>query len=135
LIAIVDTGPLYALADANETAHAASTAVFDRRDLDFVIPALVLGEVSYLVGARLGPQADARFFRGLDEFEIESPDQDFRRIAELIEQYQDFPLGGTHASVVALAERLGADTVVTLDMRHFAAIQPRHCSHFRLLPE
>jgi hypothetical protein len=36
---------------------------------------------------------------------------------------------------VALAERLGSDIVVTLDRRHFAAVTPRHCSAFQLLPE
>jgi len=38
------------------------------------------------------------------------------------------------AAVVALAERLQATTVVTLDRRHFAAVVPRHCDAFALLP-
>jgi len=46
----------------------------------------------------------------------------------------DFPLGVVDASVVAVAERLETDTVITLDRRHFSAIRPRHCAHFRLLP-
>jgi len=50
------------------------------------------------------------------------------------EQYRDFPLGGTDASVVALAERLDTDLVITLDHRHFGVIQPRHCAAFRILP-
>jgi predicted nucleic acid-binding protein len=45
------------------------------------------------------------------------------------------PLGGTDASVVALAERLASEVVVTLDERHFAAVKPRHCAAFQLLPE
>jgi predicted nucleic acid-binding protein len=57
------------------------------------------------------------------------------RIAKLVEQYASFPLGGTDASVAATAERLGAETLITLDRRHFASIRPKHCERFRLLPE
>lgn len=45
-----------------------------------------------------------------------------------------FPLGGTDASVVALAERLDAPMIVTLDRRHFTAITPRHRDAFELMP-
>jgi uncharacterized protein len=48
--------------------------------------------------------------------------------------YANFPLGGADASVVALAERLGALTIVTLDVRHFAAVRPRRGPAFKLLP-
>ena len=52
----------------------------------------------------------------------------------LVERYQDFPLGGTDASVIALAERMDAPVVITLDRRHLAAVQPRHRPTFDLLP-
>ena len=55
-------------------------------------------------------------------------------MAELVEEYRDFPLGGTDASVIALAERLDASSVVTLDRRHFAAVTPRHSTAFQSLP-
>jgi len=55
-------------------------------------------------------------------------------MAELAETYADFPLGGTDASVIALAERLGASVVITLDRRHFAAVVARHMPAFELLP-
>ena len=56
------------------------------------------------------------------------------RMSVLVAQYADFPLGGIDASVIALAERLGAPTVVTLDRRHFAAVRPRHRDAFELVP-
>ena len=61
--------------------------------------------------------------------------EDRPRIAELVEQYADFPLGSTDASVVALAARLETDVVITLDRRHFSAVRPRHCEALRLLPD
>ena len=66
---------------------------------------------------------------------VEAPiPDDWPRIAELVDQYGDFPLGGADASIVALAERLDIETVVTLDDRHFRAVRPRHRTAFRLLP-
>jgi predicted nucleic acid-binding protein len=61
--------------------------------------------------------------------------EDWPRIAELVERYRDFPLGGVDASIVALAERLNTDLLITLDRRHFAAVRPRHVAAFRILPE
>lgn len=56
--------------------------------------------------------------------------EDFASMAELVKSYADFPLGGTDASVIALAERLDASMIVTLDRRHFAAVAPRHRKAF-----
>jgi hypothetical protein len=41
---------------------------------------------------------------------------------------------GADASLVALAERLDAPIVITLDRRHFAAIKPRHGEAFEVTP-
>ena len=60
---------------------------------------------------------------------------DSERMAELVEQYADFPLGETAASLIAIAERLGVTKVATHDRRHFSPIQPRHTDALTLLPE
>jgi predicted nucleic acid-binding protein len=136
VLAIVDSGPLYAVTDTDDQDHLRSLAALQQAGLQLVIPALVVAEVTYLVGRRLGAEAEARFLRGLAELEVEAPAvEDWSRIGELVEQYQNVPLGGTDASVIALAERIGSETVVTLDRRHFGAVEPRHCRAFRLLPE
>lgn len=134
-LAVVDAGPLYAAADADDVDHAESLAVLADPGLRLVVPALVVAEATYFVGRRLGADAEAAFLRGVGSLDVEGPDSvDFSRMAQLVEQYADFPLGGTDASVVALAERLDAATVVTLDRRHFAAVRPRHREAFELLP-
>lgn len=134
-LAVVDAGPLYAAADSDDADHAACIAVLARGDLRLVIPALVIAEATYFVGGRLGSDAERSFLAGLADFDIEPPsDRDLARMAELVEQYANFPLGGTDASVVALAERLDASVIVTLDRRHFAAIKPSHRDVFELLP-
>ena len=53
---------------------------------------------------------------------------------ELVEIYADLRLGAVDASVVAVAERLGATEVATLDRRHFTVVRPRHTAAFTLLP-
>jgi predicted nucleic acid-binding protein len=135
MLAVVDAGPLYATADADDDDHQRCRAVLSRAELRLVIPALVVAEATYFVGRRLGAQAEAAFLRGLRGFDVEGPvAEDFERIAELVEMYADFPLGGTDASVIALAERIGAEIVITLDRRHFGAVRPCHREALELLP-
>ena len=134
-LAIVDAGPLYAAADADDDDHAASRAALSRSDLRLVIPALVVAEAAYFVGRRLGSPAESAFLRGIGTLDVEAPtSEDFNRMADLVIEYGDFPLGGTDASVIALAERLSARIVVTLDRRHFGAVRPAHTEAFELLP-
>jgi predicted nucleic acid-binding protein len=136
LIAIVDTGPLFATLDADDEDHLRSRAVLERIDLDFIIPSLVIAEVAYFAGRKLGPSVEAQFLRQLGLFEVESPSiEDWPRIADLVEKYGDFPLGATDASVAILAERLKTDLIVTLDRRHFGALRMSDGRPFRLLPE
>jgi predicted nucleic acid-binding protein len=109
--------------------------VLRRRDLQLVVPAMVVAEATYFVGTRIGADAESAFLRGIAELEVEPPTfDDWHRMANLVQRYADFPLGGTDASVIALAERLRAAVVITLDQRHFAAVQPRHRPAFDLLP-
>jgi predicted nucleic acid-binding protein len=51
-----------------------------------------------------------------------------------MERYADLPLGLVDASVIAVAERLGADAIATLDRRHFSVVRPRGIEAFTLLP-
>jgi len=134
-LAIVDAGPLYAAADADDEDHGACVAALAREDLRLVVPALVVAEATYFVGRRLGSSVESAFLRGIGELDIEAPSgADFTRMAELVEEYADFPLGGTDASVITLAERLDATVIVTLDRRRFSAVAPRHREAFELLP-
>ena len=135
LIAIVDSGPLYAAADLDDDDHDAALDVLARTTLHTVIPTLVVAEVTHFIGTRLGPHPEALFLEGLAELDVEAPGPpDWKRIAELVAQYEEFPLGGTDASVIALAERLDATTIITLNRRHFGAVRPLHVDAFSLLP-
>ena len=134
-LAIVDAGPLYATADADDADHLACREALSRPDLRLIVPALVVAEATYFVGRWLGAAAESRFLIGVGELDVEGPSrEDFARMAELVEKDADLPLGGTDASVIALAERLDASIILTLDRRRFAAVAPRHCDAFQPLP-
>ena len=135
MICAVDTGPLYAAPDSNDRRHTACVAALTERGRDLVIPALVVAEVTYLIGERMGADAEAIFLESLQDYEVEAPlPQEWGRIAELARQHRAFPLGGTDASVIALAERLDTPLIATLDRRHFLAVRPKHCAAFEIIP-
>jgi predicted nucleic acid-binding protein len=135
MLAVVDTGPLYASLDLDDDDHEASVEALSTPGVRLVIPVLVVAEVGYLAATRLGPDVEATFMATLTDLDVEAPlPQEWTRISELIEQYASFPLGATDASVIALAERLQTPHVITLDRRHFHAVRPRHCDALQLLP-
>jgi uncharacterized protein len=102
-----------------------------------LVPDLVITEVVYLLATRLGWQPEVRFLGDLasGDFTLEPVHPaDLLRMAELVAQYRDLPLGSVDASVVAAAERLHVTEVATLDRRHFSIVRPQHIETFQLLP-
>lgn len=133
--AIVDANVMFAAIQSRDADHQACRDLLTRGDHVLIVPALCVAEVAHLAGRDLGAHIEAGFVRSLRQIQVESPSPaDWERIAELIEQYADFPLGAVDASVVALAERLNVRTIFTLDRRHFAAVRPAHVEAFELLP-
>jgi uncharacterized protein len=136
----MDTGPLVALVNPNDSHHTACRSWFDalpsRRDL--LIPAPVLAEICYLVNRFGGPASEAAFLDDLADGVYGSvigvSPEDIRRMAQLVRQYASLPLGGTDACVAALAERVRASEIATVDRRHFAVVRPRHAEAFELVP-
>lgn len=137
---ICDTGPIVAAGDRDEEHNRECTDLFTGLHLAqrrILVPAPVIAEVGYLLARNAGPKVEARFLRSIPSRSITVVDlefADYRRMAELVETYADFPLGTTDASLVAVAERLGVTEIATLDHRHFRAVKPRHTAAFTLLP-
>jgi predicted nucleic acid-binding protein len=128
---------LYAYVDADDRHHAESLDLLLHHPGPLVVPVLVITEVVYLIGSRLGPDAEVRFLGDLaaGDFAIEPVMAgDWLRIAELVSRYRDLPLGTVDSSVVATAERLRITRIATLDRRHFSIVRPNHTDSFELLP-
>lgn len=102
-----------------------------------LLPILVVTEVVYLLGTRLGPEAEIRFIGDIATGNL-IPETvvaaDWLRMAELTQVYSDMPLGSVDASVIAAAERLSIKQVATLDRRQFSVVRPRHVDALTLLP-
>jgi predicted nucleic acid-binding protein len=133
---VVDTNVLVAAADNADPDHERCVQAIDGTG-PLVTTALVVAETAYLIGRQLGATAEAAFFRALAEGELQVEaitSADAGRIAELIEKYADLGLGGTDASLVVVAERLGITRIATLDRPHFGVVRPGHTPAFELVP-
>lgn len=101
-----------------------------------LVPDLVVAEVAYLIGTRLGGRAEVRFIGALAAGELiveHVSAADLLRIAELVAKYHDLPLGMADAAMVAMAERLRISTLITLD-EHFRVVRPAHVDAFTVVP-
>ena len=135
---LVDTNVLVAAARTADTNHDAAARLLETLDQPLLVPPTVLAEVCYLLNEWGGPAVEARFLRdvrpgGLQLAELTTAD--VARMADLVERYADLRLGGTDASLVAIAERLRIDRIATFDRRHFTVVRPAHVAAFTLLPE
>jgi uncharacterized protein len=123
--------------DADDRHHAECLELLETHPGPLLVPELVVTEVAYLVGTRLGPRAEVRFLGDLASGALVAEPvapADWERVAELVWRYRDLGLGTVDASVVATAERLGLRAVATLDHRHFSVVRPRHTDALDLLP-
>ena len=133
---IADTGFVVALANRADQRHRDVLPVYSHHPL-ILMPQLVLVEAAYLIGRDAGIPTVVKFLRGLpaSRFEIIAvTDQDIARTANLIEQYADSKVDFVDASIIAIAERLKIQTVLTIDQRDFRMVRPHHCESFTLLP-
>jgi predicted nucleic acid-binding protein len=90
------------------------------------VPTLVITEVADLIGTRLGVDPEVRFIGDLAAGNLIAEPvaaSDWLRIAELVAQYDNLPLGTVDASVIAAAERLDNRDIATVDRRHLMVVQ------------
>ena len=135
---LVDTGPLVAAGNRADEYHAKCVRALATAEPPRLVPATVVAETGYLLEREAGPAVEGQFLRLFSSGYLQLAEltaHDLDRAAELVEQYADFPLGTTDATIVAVAERLNVTTIATLDTRHFNAIRPRHVDAFTLIPD
>lgn len=137
---LVDTNVVVALADRSDTAHELCRRWLEEQTDEVALPITVLAEACYLIDRFGGPIAEAQFLDSVGseparQFRpVDLTDADLRRMSELVRQYADRRLGGTDASLVAVAERLGITTIATVNRRDFDNVRPRHVPAFAIVP-
>lgn len=134
---IGDSGAIYALYDADDRHHRGVCSVVREDPGPIIVPSPILGELDYLLRVNLGIDADLSFLSGIRSggFVIEPfTSADLVRCSELIADYRDLDLGLADASVIATAERLDVNRILTVYERDFRAIRPRGFGRLVLLP-
>jgi predicted nucleic acid-binding protein len=132
---VVDTGAMLALLDAGEDHHAVLKSLYDENPDAWTLPWAILPEVDYLVTAHLGAKAHQAFLDDLADgsFPVEwGRDEDLAAARRIHRRYSSLRLGLVDAVVIATAERVAAEAIATLDLRHFAAVTIK--GNPRLLP-
>lgn len=132
---VVDTGAMFALLDASQEYHAVVRDLYDENPNSWILPWAVLPEIDYLVGMRLGVKAQETYLADLAEgaYSVEwGREEDLGAARQICVRYRALRLGLVDAVVIATTERLKADSIATLDLRHFAAVSIK--GNPRLLP-
>ena len=132
---IADTGAIVALIDKDDRHHKTLLDLFNEDPVRWLLPWAILPEVDYLVAKYLGNPTEQVFVSDLSRslYRVDwGADSDLGRADELIRQYRDLNLGLVDTIVMAMAERTKAESIATLDERHFGAVTLR--STPRLLP-
>ncbi len=136
MTALLDTGFLLAVLDADDELHEACVDVL-LKESEPLLPDAVLPELAYMVLRDLGYPVLIRFIRSLvrGEIALEKAElADLERAAEILEKYADSRVDLVDCVIAAMAERLQIQRILTVDQRHFRIFQPKHCSHFEILP-
>jgi uncharacterized protein len=137
-VIVLDSGGLYACLDADESDHAAATAVVADDPGPLLLSPFVLAEVDYLVQRRLGVQAEIRLLDDVDAGAytlVAFGADDVHQATALVKQYADLGIGVADASVAVIAARYRTLDLLCLDERHFRVIRPlRGGDAFRLRP-
>lgn len=132
---VLDTGPIVAALNSGDRWHSDCARLLTELAGRKLLPSPVLTEVCWLL--ERWPKVEAAFLdetaRGTFELVHLAP-ADLTRMAELVRDYANFPLGAVDASVLAVAERFGTERVATLDRRHFRSVRPGHVDALTLLP-
>jgi predicted nucleic acid-binding protein len=132
---VADTGAVIALIDADDRHHRALRSLYEEDPGAWLLPWAILPEVDYLVGTHVGDRAQEAFLADLadDIFRIEwGTEGDLVAAQRLCRKHRTLRLGLVDAVVIAVAERLAAGSIATLDLRHFGAVPIRGAP--RLLP-
>ncbi len=123
---VADTSALLALLDRDHRHHAALRKAFEAGPNEWVVPWAILPEVDHFVWKRWRGAAARAFLADVADgaWSIEwNALGDLLRAREIEERYADLEMGLTDAVVMAIAERLEARAIATLDLRDFGAVE------------
>lgn len=125
---VADTSAVLALMDIGDPHHVPLRETLEAGAGQWVVPWAVIPELGHLARKKLGRAAAEVVCADLAEgrFVVEwGAPHDLRRALELDREYRDLSLGLVDSVVMAVAERLEARAIATLDLRDFGAVTLR----------
>ena len=123
---LVDTGPLVALFDPRDDAHAETRARLASVREPLFTTVAVLTEAFHLLDPSSRGSAAVREFMNAGGMTVWFLSADsLARCFELMEQYADHPMDLADASLVTAAEHLRTTRIFTLDRRDFTTYRAR----------
>jgi uncharacterized protein len=132
---LVDTGPLVAYLDAADPTHAEVVARMDAFTGRLATTSSVVTEAMHFVAqASEGPRLLADLLIACDaEVHDFTDPAGLLESVSLMERYANVPMDFADATLVLLAEALGAHDLLTLDRRGFSAFRTRKGRALRLV--
>jgi predicted nucleic acid-binding protein len=112
---VVDAGPLIALFDRRERHHRKAVKFIQGCSSRLVTNLPVLTEATLLLRFSVRAQRDMLMWAHQALIIDQDTSSDLPRIVALLEKYEDMPADFADVSLVAMAERLGALQVASLD--------------------
>jgi uncharacterized protein len=134
---VLDTSVVVAALDTNDKDHERCLSLVVAATDILVVPMLTLPEIDYLLRRERRVDVWEAFLGDIEigayRLHATTPSE-LVRAAELERNYEYLRLGVVDASIIVACEALGETKLATLDRRHFAVVQPRHCDALTLLP-
>jgi predicted nucleic acid-binding protein len=132
---LVDTGPLVALLNERDAAHASCKAIAQLLPRPLLTTWLVLAEAAWLL--RRTADGPLHLLRLVEGGVVTCPDLDPQApgwMASCLQKYADLKPQLADVSLVYLAERDGISSIFTLDRRDFSVYRINQNQPLKLLP-
>ncbi|MCC6211493.1 MAG: PIN domain-containing protein [Burkholderiales bacterium] len=133
---LADASFFLALANSADRFHAQAVRALEATDEGLVTTWPVLAELSHLLVARLGVDAQLRFLGGAKLMGLRYVDlrgEHWPRLLQLMRKYADLPMDLADASLVLAAEELGDGRILSTDQRDFGVYRWKNRKPFRNL--
>lgn len=134
---LVDTGVVVAMFNRGDASHDLAVRALATERSAIHVPQSVVTEAGLRLSGSASADRVGMLIRGITSSTWRTEclsEQDLERTAEILATYADSRIDIVDASVVAIAERLRATRIYTLDRRDFSMVRPRHVEAFELLP-
>ncbi len=136
-VGLLDTGFLVAVLNAQDKHHHACQQALLKEARPPLLPDMVIPELAYMILREGSYPVLIAFLNSIVQGNIrveKTTSNDLARTAELLKKYADTRVDFVDCVIVAIAERLKIQRILTVDRRDFQLFRPLHCSHFEIVP-